>query len=210
LSTSASIWHCTISWQHVGYAGNRAEVLFLCALQFKPDNLAARIHLAQVKKVKVGDDNFAAMLEEEKKSVGFSENKAMSLHFALGKCYDDSGDYEHAFPHFLAGCKLKRAKFSYDPNSAARQFTGVMEISIRLSIDRLRGGGPACVPIFVLGMPCSGTILTEQIIASHPDVYGAGELHDLLRFAERNVTPIKRSMDSPNGGHLQGARTFSR
>jgi hypothetical protein len=91
--------------------------------------------------------------------------------------------------HFLAGCKLKRAKFSYDPNSAARQFTGVMEISIRLSIDRLRGGGPARVPISVLGMPCSGTTLTEQIIVSHPDVYGAGELHDLLRFAERNVTP---------------------
>ena len=40
--------------------------------------------------------------------------------------------------------------------------------------------------MFVLGMPRSGTTLTEQIIASHPDVYGAGELHDLLRIAERN------------------------
>jgi len=47
----------------------------------------------------------------KKKKVGpFSENKAMSLHFALGKCYDDIKNYEKAFPHFLAGCKLKRSK----------------------------------------------------------------------------------------------------
>jgi tetratricopeptide (TPR) repeat protein len=185
----------------------RAEELFLRSLAFKPDNLAARIHLAQVKKVKAGDKNFAALLEEEKKSAGFSENKAMSLHFALGKCYDDSGDYEHAFPHFLAGCKLKRAKLSYDPDSAARQFTGVMEIFDQAFIDRLRGGGdPSRVPIFVLGMPRSGTTLTEQIIASHPEVYGAGELQDLLRIAHRNITGTTdaivfpdnlRSLDQP-------------
>jgi len=45
------------------------------------------------------------------------------------------------------------------------------------------------VPIFVLGMPRSGTTLTEQIIASHPDVYGAGELPDLLRIAHRKTDP---------------------
>jgi hypothetical protein len=83
LSTSASIWHYTISWQHVGYASNRAEVLFLCALQFKPDNLAARIHLAQVKKVKAGDDNFAAMLEEEKSLPVFPKTKRCRCTFSL-------------------------------------------------------------------------------------------------------------------------------
>jgi hypothetical protein len=71
----------------------------------------------------------------------------------------------------------------------------------------LRGGGdPSRVPIFVLGMPRSGTTLTEQIIASHPEVYGAGELHDLLKVAHRNITgttaPIVfpdnlRSLDQP-------------
>jgi len=167
----------------------KAEELFLRALQFKPDNLGARIHIAQVKKVKAGDDNFAALLEEEKKSAGFSENKRMSLHFALGKCYDDSKDYEHAFPHFLAGCKIKRAKLSYDPAHAARQFAGVKEIFDQAIIERLVDAGEQSnLPIFVLGMPRSGTTLTEQIIASHPDVYGAGELNDLLGIANRNTS----------------------
>ncbi|MBI5658960.1 MAG: tetratricopeptide repeat protein [Nitrosomonadales bacterium] len=167
----------------------RAEELFRRSLAFKPDNLAARIHLIQVKKVKAGDENFAALLEEEKKLSGFSDNKAMSLHFALGKCHDDSKDYEKAFPHFLAGCKLKRAKLSYDPADAEKQFAALADIFDRATIDRLRGAGdPSALPIFVLGMPRSGTTLTEQIIASHPDVYGAGELHDLLRVAHRNIT----------------------
>ncbi|MBI3223121.1 MAG: sulfotransferase [Nitrosomonadales bacterium] len=166
-----------------------AEELFRRALAIKPDNLAARIHLVQAKKVKADDENFVALLEEEKKLADFSENKAMSLHFALGKCYDDSKDYERAFPHFLAGCKIKRSKLAYDPEDAAKQFAALTEIFDRATIDGLRGAGdPSELPVFVLGMPRSGTTLTEQIIASHPEVYGAGELHDLLRVAHRNIT----------------------
>ena len=176
----------------------KAEELFLRAIKFKPDNLGARIHISQVKKVKAGDDNFAALLEEEKKSANFSENKMMSLHFALGKCYDDTKDYEHAFPHFLAGCKIKRAKFSYDPDNAARQFAALMDIFDQATIDRLRGAGVISnLPIFVLGMPRSGTTLTEQIIASHPDVYGAGELHDLLKIAQGNITVAPAPINFP-------------
>lgn len=168
----------------------RAEELFRRALTLKPDNVSARIHLIQAHKVTAGDENFAALLEEKKESASHSGNRRMSLHFALGKCYDDTGDYQRAFPHFLAGCKLKRAKLSYDPDAAARQFAELKEIFSKETIDRLRGGGePSDLPIFVLGMPRSGTTLTEQIIASHPDVYGAGELPDLLRIAHRKTDP---------------------
>jgi len=177
----------------------RAEELFLRAIEFKPDNLAALIHLAQAKKTKPDDDNFAALLEEEKKLVKFSENKAISLHFALGKCYDDIKDYEKAFPHFLAGCKLKRTKLSYAPTDADRQFAALTDIFDQATIDRLRGAGdPSNVPVFVLGMPRSGTTLTEQIIASHPDVYGAGELHDLLKVAHRNITGTTDPISFPD------------
>lgn len=182
---------------------DRAEELFLRALEFKPDNLAARVHISQVKKAGAGDGNFAALLAEEKKSAGLSENRLMSLHFALGKSYEDSKDYDQAFPHFMAGCKLKRAKLSYDPANSARQFAGVMDIFNQAAIDRLRGpgdppGDPSGVPVFVLGMPRSGTTLTEQIIASHPDVYGAGELHDLLRIAERNIGGVTAPVSFPD------------
>jgi tetratricopeptide (TPR) repeat protein len=178
---------------------DKAEELFLRALEFKPDNTSARIHITQAKKTRPGDANFAALLEEEKNSSGFSENKMMSLHFALGKCHDDIKEYDRAFPHFVAGCKIKRAKLSYDATKIERQFAGVTEIFNKDAIDRLRGAGdPSDVPVFVLGMPRSGTTLTEQIIASHPDVYGAGELHDLLRIAERNTGISTAPITFPN------------
>ena len=195
---------------------NRAEELFLRALEFKPDNLAARVHISQVRKARAGDENFAALLDEEKKSADLSETRLMSLHFALGKCYDDIKDYNRAFPHFMAGCKLKRARLSYDPVKSMRQFTGLMEIFGQAAIDRLRGAGdPSDVPVFVLGMPRSGTTLTEQIIASHPDVYGAGELHDLLRIAEKSIgsdrpvsSPIT-CMHSTSRRSLHGAGEYA-
>ncbi|MFA7300669.1 MAG: sulfotransferase, partial [Sideroxydans sp.] len=168
----------------------RAHDLFRQALILKPDNIAARIHLVQNDKVKAGDENFTALLAEEKKAADFSDNRRLSLHFALGKCYDDTKDYDHAFSHYLAGCQIKRKKLNYDPDAAAKQFIELKEIFSKEFIDRLRGNGDSsALPIFVLGMPRSGTTLTEQIIASHPDVFGAGELPDLLRIAHRKTHP---------------------
>ncbi|MDP3482189.1 MAG: sulfotransferase [Sulfuricella sp.] len=169
-----------------------AESLFRQALANDTDNLPARFHLAQVRKVKAGDENLSA-LEAAEVAARNSEHplpakKAMALHFALGKCYDDSGEYDKAFPHFLEGCRLKRATFDYDANEVTRHFDSIMRVFSPATIERLRGAGDASpVPIFVLGMPRSGTTLTEQIIASHPDVHGAGELPDLLAIAQRAV-----------------------
>jgi len=156
----------------------------------KPDDIAARIHLVQNDKVSADDEHFAALRAEEKKMAEFSDKRRLSLHFALGKCYDDTKDYDQAFPHYLAGCRIKRARLGYDPAAAARQFVELQKIFSKDFIDRLRGSGdPSAMPIFVLGMPRSGTTLTEQILASHPDVFGAGELPDLLRIAHRKTHP---------------------
>ncbi|MDZ4203155.1 MAG: sulfotransferase [Gallionella sp.] len=168
----------------------RAKSLFRRSMELKPDNVAARIHLAQASKVAPDDTHFTALLEDEKNAAHRSDNHKLSLHFALGKCYDDIQDYDRAFAHFLAGCEIKRKKLDYNPDVAARQFTELQAIFSRDYIDRLRGAGnPSDRPIFILGMPRSGTTLTEQIIASHPDVYGAGELPDLLRIAHRKTAP---------------------
>lgn len=168
----------------------RARELFQRALQLKPDNTDARIHLVQNDKVSADDEHFAALREEAEKMAEFSDRRRLSLHFALGKCFDDTRDYDQAFAHYLAGCKLKRARLTYDAEAAAKQFIELQKIFSRDFIDSLRGSGnPSPKPIFVLGMPRSGTTLTEQIIASHPEVYGAGELSYLLRIAHRKTHP---------------------
>ena len=168
----------------------KAEALFRQALALKEDNLPARFHLAQVRKVTAGDENLTA-LEAAERAARYpahplSAKKRMTLHFALGKCYDDSKQYDKAFPHFLEGCRLKRATYDYDANEVTKHFDSIMRTFDRNTIERLRGAGDiSAVPIFVLGMPRSGTTLTEQIIASHLDVHGAGELPDLLAIAQR-------------------------
>ncbi len=172
-----------------------AEDLARKALALKPDNLSARILLANVTKAKAGDDNLAALVaaDEARKngSHAMPDSWAISLHFALGKSFDDLGDADRAFPHFLEGCRMKRATVNYDAARSRQRYDEVIRVFDRATLDRLdRLGGvgdPSDMPIFVLGMPRSGTTLTEQIIASHPDVFGAGELADLPVIAKREI-----------------------
>jgi tetratricopeptide (TPR) repeat protein len=165
---------------------DEAEAEFLRALELEPDNVAARVSLVQVKKVAKDDANFGALAAEAVNVATMPRQKAIALHFALGKCYDDSGDYDRAFEHFEAGCKLKRSTIHYDADAVDRLIDRVIEF---FDVDTLRrlgtDGDPSDVPVFVLGMARSGTTLTEQIIASHPRVHGAGELPDLLDLANR-------------------------
>lgn len=163
-----------------------AEVWFRQALALDPECLAARLSLTQVRKTEPGDDNLLA-LEEQAKAVGtLSETKALALHFSLGKCYDDIKDYARAFPHFQEGCRLKRKRVEYKADDNTQACANITAFFTPDTIDRLSGAGDLSeAPIFVLGMPRSGTTLVEQILASHPDVYGAGELHDLLHLAGR-------------------------
>jgi len=162
---------------------DESEALFRKAMEHDEDSVAARLSLVQVRKVKADDENLAA-LEAEAEGLGeMSKLKATALHFALGKCYDDTGQYDKAFPHFVEGGKLKRTKFDYDPAETVRTVDGIAGFFDAPTLARLRGGDPSEVPVFVLGMPRSGTTLTEQIIASHPEAHGAGELPDLLNMA---------------------------
>ena len=163
---------------------DEAEGCFQHALDLKPDNMAARLSLIQVKKVTAGDENMAALVSEMEKSASLPKLKATAYHFALGKCYDDVGEYDKAFPHFTEGGRLKRSGLNYDPGDTEQLVTRIATHFDAATMDRLRGAGdPSEVPVFVLGMARSGTTLTEQIIASHPQAYGAGELPDLLDLA---------------------------
>jgi tetratricopeptide (TPR) repeat protein len=170
---------------------DEAESCLRRALEIKPDLIEARFSFAQLRKVKADDENLAALIAAEEAAQNgttpLQGKDAMFLHFALGKSYGDIGNHEKAFPHFIDGCKLKRATYDYDPDETAQRFVSIKRNFDAATIDRLRGGNPSRLPIFVLGMPRSGTTLTEQIIASHPEVHGAGELPDLMEIAYREI-----------------------
>ncbi|MER9213203.1 sulfotransferase [Mesorhizobium sp. M0663] len=107
---------------------------------------------------------------------------ASQLHHAAGKVLNDLQRYEEAIDHFKRA--KKAAGHNFDLEYYRRSVDSMIEIFSPSLLEAKAGhGSPSEVPVFVLGMPRSGTTLTEQICASHPDVHGAGELTKLRRIA---------------------------
>lgn len=99
--------------------------------------------------------------------------KAVFIHFALAKALADTGDHAGAFAQMNKGNALKRAMTIYNRESTSAYMRGVAEVFTK---DRLAAGAKSQnAPIFIVGMPRSGTTLIEQILASHPDVRAMGE-----------------------------------
>ena len=102
------------------------------------------------------------------------------LDFSLGQVYEDLGEYDLAFAAYREGNDLYPKDF--DSEDFHRLNTSLIE---SFSAERLRAMPRSTVesdlPIFIVGMPRSGTSLIEQILASHPEVFGAGELQDIIR-----------------------------
>ena len=145
--------------------------------------------LITVKKVKAGDPEIDLLKKDAEKLNGkITTAQAISLNFALGKMYDDLGEGDKAFPHYQEACKIKRSTIQH---STYNRLSSIEKIKKVFTADLMKehsGQGHASeVPIFVLGMPRSGTTLTEQIIASHPNVFGAGELRNLSDLANQGA-----------------------
>ena len=98
-------------------------------------------------------------------------------HFALGNIYRGSKSYDQAFSHFLEANTLYRKTFVYDAKEHAQLIDRLIKVySKRFFQTKRKFGSASRLPVFILGMPRSGTTLVEQIISSHASVYGAGEL----------------------------------
>jgi tetratricopeptide (TPR) repeat protein len=103
-------------------------------------------------------------------------HETILLHYALAKAHVDTEDYPRALQHLRAGSALKRGTLKYDPALDENFMTGMARTLTSAALDRLRGAGIATrMPLFIVGMPRSGTSLLEQVLASHPSVFGGGE-----------------------------------
>ena len=154
-----------------------AEQAYLEALRLDANFTGIYVNLADSKKFTPGDPHLEAMEALAAKTEGLSKTDRMQLDFALGKALADVKDYGRSFEHLLAGNAAKRAMISYDEKAAMALFDRIeAAFTPELIAEKSGGGDPSTMPIFVIGMPRSGTTLVEQIIASHPLVHGAGEL----------------------------------
>lgn len=143
--------------------------------------------LANLKTFRFDDEEVVAMQSLLDAEIG-DESRA-NFQFALGKAFEDAGDYDRAFAYYRDGNENRRSRESYDPVQTIDQHDQFIEVFDR---DFLRGhagqGCPSTAPIFIVGLPRSGSTLIEQILASHPDVEGTHELPELSRVARSTGT----------------------
>jgi tetratricopeptide (TPR) repeat protein len=152
------------------------------ALELAPRNGRYYRQLFDGERVVAGDRRLAAAetLAEDMASLPIEDQK--ELHFALGKAYEDLGQGEQSFRHRLEGNALKRQEFAYNESEVLGFFDRIRTVFTAELPDNKRGlGNPSMVPTFIVGMPRSGTTLVEQILASHPKVFGAGELAEFSK-----------------------------
>jgi tetratricopeptide (TPR) repeat protein len=147
------------------------------ALSIDPELPEAWAALANWRKM-TSDD--AAWLTQVRRLLAkpLTPRQEIPLRFALGKYLDDTGDFDAAFAAYRqANALTQRHAPPYDSTALRRSTDQLIHDQDRAWLERARNGAnPSTRPIFIVGMPRSGTTLAEQILASHPAVYGASEL----------------------------------
>jgi tetratricopeptide (TPR) repeat protein len=132
---------------------------------FTPDNH----HLAAMEKI---------LAEAEDRA----SERYFPLHFAIGKAYDDIGEYQKALAHFQTGARLKRSTLNYEEAQTLSFFDTTETV---FTADFLRNppyqGKSTEAPVFIVGMPRSGSTLVEQVLSNHPSTFGAGEIKEFSR-----------------------------
>lgn len=170
-------------------AGRRDDALaaFDRALEAFPGSVPALAGRADARTFQSGDPDIAVL----EACIGEGERRSLtdriSAHFSLGKAYLDIRDAQRAFQHLEEGNRQKRATFDYDSTASEQWMERVADAFSAELYAGLHGTGePSALPVFIVGMPRSGTTLIEQIVSSHPQVTGAGELPALRLAIEGN------------------------
>jgi len=177
---------------------SEASLAFDRAISLTPGKVRYFWNLANSKRFTATDQHLIAMQELARDSSSLAVEEQIQLHFALGKALNDIGDQQRAFNHILQGNSLKRRQIIYDEAATLHRFERIRNAFTPELLREKRGlGDPSGVPVFILGMPRSGTTLVEQILASHPYVFGAGELAEMGKLAGE--------ISGPNGSEFPEA-----
>jgi tetratricopeptide (TPR) repeat protein len=136
-------------------------------------------NLTLAKRLTAEDRHLAAMEDLARDIAALDLEEQHYLHFALGKAFADIAAHERSFEHFLAGNAVKRKQTNYSGETISAVFERTRAAFDGELMSRSKGlGEPSSVPVFILGMPRSGTTLVEQLLASHPAIFAAGERND--------------------------------
>jgi hypothetical protein len=181
---NAKVW---LSYGHVlKTAGKQAESIdaYRKSIERNPSFGEAYWSLANLKTYRFNEEDLAAMhtqLEDKQ----LSGEHRWHFQFALGKAYEDAEDHANSFKHYAKGNALFRLRSSYDPEqNTSRAQKLKKEFGREFFAAREGSGCDAADPIFIVGMPRSGSTLLEQILSCHSQVEGTTELPDMITMAK--------------------------
>lgn len=182
----------------LGLQGNYTEACELLEQMLRdrpgePSAVLTYAHFAH----KIGkSDQAISIVSDLLESGSVKERTQSKLHFSLAQLFERKHEYDTAFTHYEAGNRLRGAQYNHE--SYDRMFDALMDIYTREFILSHSGSGiESDKPIFIVGMPRSGTSLAEQILASHPLVFGAGELRNINYLVDRLPETMSASLPYP-------------
>lgn len=155
------------------------------AIDAKPNHGEAWYSLANLKTVKFEQTDIDQMLAQLN-SGNLSAMDSVYLHFALGKAFEDIGEFKHSFYHYQEGNTRKKQQSRYRAELMTEEFIAQEKTVTPELVAKLKGAGcDAPDPIFILGLPRAGSTLLEQILASHSQVDGTLELPNVLSLVHK-------------------------
>jgi tetratricopeptide (TPR) repeat protein len=180
---NAKVW---MSYGHsLKTAGRQSECVatYRRSIELAPNLGEAYWSLANLKTFRFSEQDVAAMHEQlQRDTIG--EEDRFHFHFSLGKAYEDAGDYARSFEHYSQGNQLRRALIHYDADENSQLVQRSKQL-LTADFFAARDGWGSSIPdpIFIVGLPRSGSTLLEQILSSHPLVEGTMELPDIIDMA---------------------------
>lgn len=179
------------TWMSYGHAlktvGRQAAAIdaYRRALALQPGLGEVWWSLANLKTVTFSDEEQAAMAAQISRPDLGREDR-FHLHFALGKALEDQGDWAASFEHYARGNALRRESLAYEAAETELHVRRSTALLTRDFVHARQGQGcPAPDPIFIIGLPRSGSTLVEQILSSHSQVEGTQELPDIIAMARQ-------------------------
>ena len=188
---------------------DEAKVAIETAITLAPLRTRPYYHLALFKHMTPDEPHLRAMEKLAQNMSSLDADEQIDLNFALAKAYADIGDHKRSFARLADGAALKRKKALYDEAAEFSRFERIRKTFTGELMHSYAGlGDPSLAPVFIIGMPRSGTTLIEQILASHPKVFAAGEREDFAKAVDElhritgNGSPFPETT-AMSGPHLR-------
>ncbi|MDX2505595.1 MAG: sulfotransferase [Gammaproteobacteria bacterium] len=175
-----------------------AKKCFKTVLKLLPNHLVAYGNLVRITKYNSTNHEDVSKLKSFIYQSGLSDEQRATALFSLGKIYQDCTLYDEAFTYFKHGNQILDKKHQFNP-AQAMQAASLIKNHCTNDLFKQKGvfGNASKTPIFIVGTPRSGSTLTEQIISSHPDVFGAGELQWFPETVRSLAQNLKTTLPYP-------------